>query len=359
MVRALLLLTALCSTASAKTVEIKDEALGIVAYRMEIPDDWTFEGVLLRDPNCGLLPAVAYRTGSPDGTVGYQVLPQFGSHWSDDNIALTAFRQFHCKVMDVQSPGDFLTAIASAIRPDPTLGPIEPTFDAPQIQQMADTYNQRSQQAGLPGRERAAGVHSVVTYQYKGHELEENLRVVMTTFLTPTASRHTQAFTVVDITGFRAPKGHLGDVTKKYGAMIAKANYTQEWSARMQRAIADDHQRTMAHIKAQGDATAAMLKKNHDAYMAATKAGYDKHNAAERARQDAVHRSARAWTLYAGDEQLVKNPQTGQVTRVTSRGGSNGHQEQTSGDIIMSDDPNFDPNAFLRGTWTQLENVQP
>jgi hypothetical protein len=55
----------------------------------------------------------------------------------------------------------------------------------------------------------------------------------------------------------------------------------------------------------------------------------------------------------------VKNPQTGQVTRVTTRGGTHGHQEQTSGDIIMSDDPNFDPNAFLRGTWTQLENVQP
>ena len=100
MTRALILLACLTATAAAapavtistktKTVEVKDEALGIVAFTMEVPANWTFEGVMLRDGRCGLLPTVAYRLSSPDGLAGVQVLPQFGSHWADDAGTLAA-----------------------------------------------------------------------------------------------------------------------------------------------------------------------------------------------------------------------------------------------------------------------------
>jgi len=366
--RALILLACLTATAAAapavtistktKTVEVKDEALGIVAFTMEVPANWTFEGVMLRDGRCGLLPTVAYRLSSPDGLAGVQVLPQFGSHWADDAGTLAIYRKTHCKTMEVLSPADYLTYLAPALRPEPTIGPISPTIDAAQIDAMIASYNTRSRQAGLPGTETGGGVHALLTYQFHGEAIEENLRVVVVTSDQPFGGHHLWQ-TVVDVIGTRAPKGQLETVGKAVGPLVAKAAYTQEWMARMQKQIADDGARGMAQIKAQGAATAAMLKRNHEAYMASTKAQYAKANAAERARQDAVHRGARAWTLYAGDEQLVKNPQTGQVSRVTTRGGTNGHQEQTSGDIIMSDDPNFAPNVYLRGTWTQLENVQP
>ena len=66
-----------------------------------------------------------------------QTIPEFMWHWSDDPIYLASFRKFHCKLMDAQSASDFLTAVASALRPDPVLGPIQPTFDAKQLEQMA------------------------------------------------------------------------------------------------------------------------------------------------------------------------------------------------------------------------------
>jgi len=59
------------------------------------------------------------------------------------------------------------------------------------------------------------------------------------------------------------------------------------------------------------------------------------------------------------DEQLVKNPKTGEVSRVTSTAGTNAHQDETSGAIVITDDPNYDPSYYVRGTWTQLENVSP
>jgi hypothetical protein len=368
MIRSLLLLSLLGTTVAAapklavssklKTVEVKDEALGIVAFRMQIPDNWTFEGIMLRDPNCGLLPTVAYRLASPDGFYGVQTLPQFGSHWSDDANSLAIFRKAHCKTMPTPSPADVLQLLAPAIRPDPKLGPVEPTTDAAQIDAMIAAYNERTRQARMSSKETGGGVRSRLTYQFRGEEIEENLRVVVTTFESSMGAHHMWQ-TTADVVGTRAPKGQLEDTAKALAPFVGKAAYTDEWMARMQKKIADDGARATAQLKIQGDATAAMLKRNHEAYMASTKAQYAKANAAERARQDAVHRSAQAWTLYAGDEQLVKNPKTGEVSRVTARNGTNGHQEQTSGDIIMSDDPSFDPNVFLRGTWTQLDNVQP
>ena len=55
----------------------------------------------------------------------------------------------------------------------------------------------------------------------------------------------------------------------------------------------------------------------------------------------------------------VRNPQTGGVTQVTNQYGNNGWQDQGGTQILMTNDPNLNPNLYLRGTWTQLENVNP
>jgi hypothetical protein len=123
-------------SSKTKTVEIRDEVFGITAFRVDIPADWKFEGVLLRDPYCGGIPAVAYRITSPDGLAGFQALPQFVWHWSDDASNLKIYRQAHCKVMEAMTPTDFLNYVAPAVRPNPTIGAIQPTVDAAQIDQM-------------------------------------------------------------------------------------------------------------------------------------------------------------------------------------------------------------------------------
>jgi hypothetical protein len=141
--------------------------------------------------------------------------------------------------------------------------------------------------------------------------------------------------------------------------MIQTAQFTPEWIARQERKMAADNQAAMAMIKRQGDQIRDMFRKNHDAFMKQQQQSFEHAQAADRERQDAMHRSAVAWTLYAGDEQIVRNPQTGEVSRVTSTAGRNVHQDGASGAMIASDDPNFDPSFYVRGQWTQLENVDP
>jgi hypothetical protein len=331
-----------------KTVEIKDPAWGITAFTMQIPDNWTFEGVLLRDPYCGGVPTVAYRMSSPDGLAGFQSMPTFTSHYSDDKIWMQSFEKFHCKIMQPMSPADWLQYLAPAVRPNPTLGKIEPTFDAAQLEQSLKQYNQTG-----------GGVHSRLEYAFHGVTVEENLRVVVSTGQIMTATRKQSWNTNVDVSGLRAPKGQLDSVMKQLGPMIQTAAFTPDWIARQQRKMAADNQAALAMIKRQGDQIRDTLKRNHDAFMQQQQQSFEHAQQADRDRQDAMHRSAVAWTLYAGDEQIVRNPQSGEVSRVTSTAGRNVHQDQVSGAMVASDDPNFDPSYYVRGQWTQLENVDP
>jgi hypothetical protein len=134
--------------------------------------------------------------------------------------------------------------------------------------------------------------------------------------------------------------------------------------------MADDNAAVMALIKRQADQVRDQMKRqadqfrdqmnrNHDAFTKQQNDQFQRSQQADREHQDAMHRAAVAWTLYAGDEQLVRNPQTGQVSRVTNTAGTNVHQDQITGGMIASGDPNFDPSYYIRGQWTQLENVNP
>ncbi|HEY1552079.1 MAG TPA: hypothetical protein VGG28_29835 [Kofleriaceae bacterium] len=342
-----------------KTVEIKDPAWGITAFTVEIPDNWSFEGVLIRDPYCGGVPSIAYRITSPDGLAGFQSMPTFVSHYSDDKISIQSYQHFHCKIMQVMSPTDWLQYIVPAVRPNPTLGKVEPTVDATQIAQNIQQYNDRARANRMPTSESGGGVHSRIEYAFHGETIEENVRVVVQTFQLQTATRKSAWNTMVDVTALRAPKGQLDAVGKQVGPMFATAAFTPEWIARQQRQMASDNQAALAMIKQQGDQIRDTLKRNHDAFMKQQQQSFDHAQQADRDRQDAMHRSAVAWTLYAGDEQVVRNPQTGEVSRVTSTAGRNVHQDQVSGAMVASDDPNFDPSYYVRGQWTQLENVDP
>ena len=52
-------------TNRTRWVEIQDPAWGIVAARFQIPADWNFDGILIRDGSCGLAPTLAWRISRP------------------------------------------------------------------------------------------------------------------------------------------------------------------------------------------------------------------------------------------------------------------------------------------------------
>ena len=79
----------------------------------QIPADWNFDGILIRDGSCGLAPTLAGRISSPDGLYGAQMMPEFGSHWATNPNAMENFRRFHCKLMEPIRPEEFLAYVCA------------------------------------------------------------------------------------------------------------------------------------------------------------------------------------------------------------------------------------------------------
>jgi hypothetical protein len=347
----------------SKTVEIQDPAWGIVAARFDIPVEWSFEGVLIRDQGCGFTPTIAWRASSPDGLSGVQSMPEFGSHWSDDTSFLRSYRQFHCKLMKPMEPEAFMKYILPIVRPDPTLGPVQPTMDAQQWQTNIASFNQRAGGGLAPAHETGGAIRSRIQYLYHGQAVEENFALRQITTQQKIGfyggPSHSSWSTSAFVMTVRAPKGQLDDLMGAIGAMIGKGGFTQEWLQRSAQQMQRDQAQAMAAIRKQGDDTRAMLDRTHQEFMQAQDQRFQKSTAQWREHMDMMDRSAKAYELYSSDEQLMRNPQTGAVSQVTNQAGNNGWQEQNSKDILLTGDPNLNPNLYLRGNWTQLENVNP
>jgi hypothetical protein len=362
-------------TNRTRWVEIQDPAWGIVAARFQIPADWSFDGVLIRDDSCGMAPTLAWRISSPDGLYGAQMMPDFGSNWASNPSHMESFRRFHCKTMEPVSPEEFLEYAAPLVRPDPLLGRIGPSDDAEQWQQLIDNHNQRSMAAFGTAPDSGGAVCSRIQYAYRGQTMEEYFSVRQQTFkskdIFPRRPEYFTWTTYAGVRTIRAPKGQLDDVMRILVPMLANAYQpTPEWSQRFQQKLDTDTARNQAVMQQQTAAAQAQImqqagalrqqlatsnanfQKGQDARFAASQQQFAQH-------MDYMNRSALAYTLYAGDNQLVRNPQTGAVSTVTNKYGTSAFQQDGTNNILLQNPNDINPNLYLRGTYTQLENVDP
>ncbi len=362
-------------TNRTRWVEIQDSAWGIVAARFQIPADWTFDGILIRDESCGLAPTLAWRISSPDGLYGAQMMPDFGSHWATNPSHMDNFRRFHCKTMEPISPEEFLEYAAPLVRPDPILGRIDPSDDAQQWQQQIDAYNQRSMAAFGTTPDSGGAVCSRIQYAYRGQTMEEYFSVRQQTFKTrdifPRRPENFTWTTYASVRTIRAPKGRLDDAMRILVPMLADAyKSTPEWSQRFQQQLASDTARNQAMLQQQTAAAQAQIMQQATALRNALntsnanfqKGQDDRFNSGQQQWQqhmDYMNRSAQAYTLYAGDNQLVRNRQTGAVSTVTNKYGTSAWQQDGTNNILLQNPNDINPNLYLRGTYTQLENVDP
>jgi hypothetical protein len=363
-------------TRRTRTVEIPDPASGIVASRFEIPADWSFDGILIRDEGCGLTPTIAWRISSPDGRYGAQLMPEFGSHWSDNPYSLENFQRFHCKIMEPVDAEEFLREVAPFVRPNPTIGPMEPTDDAGQLQQGRDLRNRQAMaRNGFPG-ETGSAVRSRIQYVYRGETMEERFAVRLFTFENrsgfPGGPVTRNWLTLANVRTFRAPQGQLDEVLSILFPMLGASAYgfTPEFDERFRQKVDNDRALTAAALQRQAAMSQAMLAQNAAAFQAAQTQNHEdgmKRLAGQfnigqqqwQSHMDYMTRSAQAYTLYAGDNQLVRNPQTGMVSTVTNKYGTNAWQENGTNNILLMNPNDVNPNLYLRGTYTQLENVDP
>ncbi|MFZ1932015.1 MAG: hypothetical protein WAU50_22935, partial [Candidatus Sulfotelmatobacter sp.] len=145
---------------------------------------------------------------------------------------------------------------------------------------------------------------------------------------------------------------------------------TTEWNQRFQQKLASDTAANQAMLNQQTTSAIALINRQAGALRSALASSNATFQAGQQARANAnqeqfaqhmdyMNRSAQAYTLYAGDNQLVRNRQTGAVSTVTNKYGTSAWQQDGTNNILLQNPNDINPNLYLRGTYTQLENVDP
>ena len=157
--------------------------LGRALAALREPADWKFEGAVVRT-NCeGAM--LVYRTESPDGLTGVQVMPHV--HWTySQNPQVLRQANQACHVHPPVPSAQQAPEIVAAARPQPEILSIAP-LTQPEVAGMYakdnQVYENQARASGNPnaaGHESGDAVEARIRYSYQGHAEEEILTVSTT-----------------------------------------------------------------------------------------------------------------------------------------------------------------------------------
>jgi hypothetical protein len=343
------------------TGEIEDPAWGVTAYTMQIPENWNFEGAVLRDQDCGYEAGITWRLSSPDGLYGAQELPEFHSLDTNQDVFRPIWAQHQCKVMSPPlAAADVLPYYAQFARPNPSVGNIGETADAQDWQNKMEANN-RGPAAGLLHWQ-GGTAESRIEYTFHGQPIEEDFSVrlqVRQKKVEPIIKSFYEWRSIGYVFGIRAPKGQLDSVKKKILEYVNTGGFTQEWAKANFNKQLSDIQAARRWGQAVNQSVFHSIEVSHEAFMQAQQERFESNRRGVEDQLEAMHRSAQSYVLFASDEQLLRNPDTGEVFRSPISYGDNAWNDPISRGIIFADQPNVNPTLFMRGMWSQLEHVSP
>ena len=372
-------LTATLAAQSTKKVEIRDPNLNnMVAYTLQIPANWNFQGAVLVDPSCGASPTtVAYRVWSDDLKYGVQRMPEISWYTpSDPRIILGKA----CKKLDAISAVEYAGMVMPTLRPNAKLISTSPAPQAAGLaanaQQMQQTLGSSGARFGLPPSKFGWDATQLrVEYNLGSQPEEEFLQVMEQTSDDPSSmivsrpgqvlrtqygmNKHTTAWIVSE----RAPKGQLDASRARLEAIRMSLAVNPAWDQAMgdlirQRGAAAIQQSWKvfnANYKAAQDAGNQRLA-NGQAFINNMQAQGAKRNADFAAYEDSRTRHTSDVVDSILDRQYYVNPSSGATSTISTTYTNN--WQNGLGDTVMTNIQGYDPNGTVQGNWTQLQPIK-
>jgi hypothetical protein len=325
---------------------------------MLIPTTWELKGELQQGASksgclCDRF-AIFWEAKSKDGATSFRGIPNYSWQYSDDPQELQKLNDPHrrtrdgfnkvCPTSKPLTAEQFFRENLMALLPSgTTLISIDPY---PELNQMA------RQQMGLGPNDngntgiRTDAIRAHVEFKDDSGPVESWLTaaVVMRTFRVGRGNLYD--LHAIDLMAFNAPKGKLAGNDKLLRVMMTSVQPTPEFSAYANKTIASDYD-TWAQVQAKIDHINADLQNDITQTYRQMSA-----NSARVSRQGFVDADQGIRNV-----QTFRDPSTGQTMELSNQYGHawlNGNNE-----YIMSDDPNFNPNAQLSGSWNELQAVRP
>ena len=346
-----------------KQVQIIDQGMDKVqaalpAFDLMIPSAWDFKGnVVVGGGKGGCFSdmfAVVWDATSADGSMAFQGAPNFSWQYADDPAVVKKLtdpnrRQLGgdgkpCPVMRPMKAEEYFRQIAlKALPTGTTVVSVEPF---PELNQIA------RKQMGLPpgdggnGGAQTDAIRARVEFQKDGKAQEGWLGIAVVTRIYRQGRGAFYDSHAIDWMALRTPKGQLDANDKLFKVMVSSVRPEPKWQAYSGGIIVK-----LLNAEAQKEAIQDKIVADLQRYAAQTIMDVTANQF-----QGSMN-SAHAFDQNIRGVQTFRNPATGGTMEL-----SNLYDHawlNSSNEYIMSDDPNFNPNGQLQGSWNQLQVVRP
>jgi hypothetical protein len=300
---------------------------------------------------------VFWEADSEDGVTKIQGIPNYSWQYSDDPQELHNLtdpnRRTHtgkqqpndiCPVAKPLSAEQYFRQIVlNDLKPQMTVVSVEPF---PVLDQLVRQRN------GLPptdagnGGVRVDAIRVRLEFQQDGKPMELWYAVALVTQTYRVGRGSLYDMHAAGQMAMGAPKGKLDANDKLFKVVLSSIQPTPEYSAYSNKWIANYYQ-----IQANKEAAMDKIQADLDSFITQTYM----HMSANA--QRVSDQGFRATDQNLRDVQTFRDPTTGRKVELSNQYGQawlNGANE-----YVMSDDPNFNPNAQLSGSWNQLQPVPP
>jgi hypothetical protein len=357
---------------------IRDPTLDMDAYTVTYPAKWHFQGVLVQGTPCSAIPFPVFRMFSPDGLTEIEQLPRLDWYWSDaPNASKTPDGCLPFK--QAMSAKDFLKYISAILKVEyVSERAVDPAVLASVAKTMETSNAAFAKQSAARGIPPAVATdelaEAIVRYENGSFPMEGLLTVSVNCFQTsmPSLTRTGQPGKRSEAHTCSATVGYMHAPEAKFKAVDAQtahdsAAYIPQWVSAHMAQVDRQAQQNLAALRQQSaqqlaaqqqsfEQGQAMRQRQHEDFMSTMQRGTDMsmNQAAQIANTN--HAIASDWTDYSLDQQTVRDPNTGQLSKVSSTS-SFTWLDASGKTSFQTNDPNANPNGTLQGTWTRQQKV--
>ena len=328
------------------------------AIDLLIPSDWNLKGTVDFGGKGGCfgdLFAVSWEATNPDGSIDFQGAPNYSWQYTDDPSGLRKLNDplrralgvggKPCPIMKPMGAENYFRQnVLPNLKSGTTVISVEPF---PELNQIA------RRQMGLPPTDpgnrgvRTEAIRVRVEAQSKdGKPVEAWVVLAVVTRVFPVGRGSFYDSHAIDFMVLQTPKGKLDANDKLFKVMLSSVRPEPKWQAYSNAMIAKFYKAEAQKEATQDQMWAALQNKIAQTILGET---------------TNAERGANAAAFGADQNirgvQTFRDPTTGGTMELSNQydhAWLNGSNE-----YIMSDDPNFNPNTHLSGSWNQLQAVRP
>jgi hypothetical protein len=370
------------SASGTRVENINDPSLNMTAVAVTVPASWHFKGTLMQGSNCIPTPFAVFRVTSPDGLSAMEAEPTLGWQWGTGPVATQAQKaQSDClPLKSALGAQQYLKYLAA------TMG-VQYISDEPEpaAENATAQAGLQSAEASVAGKYAAAHLtppkttrelaRALVSFQNGTFAMKGELRVFVDCTQTnypgmksilrgiPDRPSSTVNHCAASTRYYTAPAAQLASVLSLWDTPgmggAGQMPWEQAWVERNQQqanqAMAQIRANTnaaMAASHAQFEQSMAVQNQMHQQFMATMQRGTDMSMANANASMNARSTATSDWVNYALDQQTVADPNTGQLSNVSSSYG-NTWVDSSGKTSYQTNDVNANPNGVLPGTWTK------